>query len=284
MTKHLFTLTLLFILGISYSSAMNFTSGRFHFKTESTPQQCMVTGVAAFLSGDIEIPSTVLFYDEDGNQVNYTVIGIDSGALQDQSEVSSFILPSTITYIGNDAFSGCSMLETIDFPDAVVSIGDMVIDNCPNIKNIILGSKLKTIGYMAFAGASNLKKVTIRATIPPSLNDEDTFNWQVLHTMILEVPTGCVEAYRKARYWSDITNIVENKSSSINNINDDAAHTIYAINGDEIEILTDENISIVSIDGKVIASGTNMAGSKMPLKKNVVYILNCSGQSFKLIL
>lgn len=208
MTKQLSAMAVAMTFGISGVSAMNFTSGMFNFQTDSAPQRCVLVGVAGYIEGDVEIPSTVSFYDEDSNTVEYTVVGIGKEALQGQSEVTTFILPATIETVGSKAFSGCTMLQSVDFPDAVVTIGDMVVEGCYGIRTLNLGSRLEAIGYMAFESASQLERATITAAIPPVLDDEDTFNWQVLSSMILEVPAGSVEAYKNAPYWSEISNIM----------------------------------------------------------------------------
>ena len=65
----------------------------------------------------VDIPASVEY---DG--VTYTVVGIAPSALYNEG-VSSVSIPSTVTYIGNSAFRGCSQLSEIVIPDGVVSIG-----------------------------------------------------------------------------------------------------------------------------------------------------------------
>ncbi len=209
MKRQLSALLAALTLTVSGANAMYFTSGQFNYSTDSEPQRCTLTGVAVYLEGDIEIPSIVSYIDEEENPTDYTVVSIGDEAFQYQEDVTSFTLPSTIETIGNNVFSGCWQLTNLVFPDATTSIGEMVLDGCSGIKTITLGSQLESIGYMAFEGASDLEKVIITATVPPTLDGEDTFNWQVLSSMTLEVPAGCAEAYRNAPYWSDIANIVE---------------------------------------------------------------------------
>ena len=37
---------------------------------------------------------------------------------------TSFVIPSTVTYIDDSAFAGCTSLKSIEIPDNVVTVGD----------------------------------------------------------------------------------------------------------------------------------------------------------------
>lgn len=67
-----------------------------------------ITGAGETVSGDIVIPETVT--DEDG--IEYNVSVIDENAFQDRA-ITSIVLPSTLTWIYEDAFQGCTSLTDV---------------------------------------------------------------------------------------------------------------------------------------------------------------------------
>lgn len=67
-----------------------------------------ITGTDETVTGDIVIPEMVT--DEDGLEYNVSVI--DENAFQDHA-ITSIVLPSTLTWIYEDAFQGCSSLTDV---------------------------------------------------------------------------------------------------------------------------------------------------------------------------
>ena len=82
--------------------------------------------------------------------------------LSDKDKVS---LPTGLTHIGNDAFSGCKTLTTIILPTGLTHIGDGAFALCENLTSITLPSSLTHIGDSAFSGCEKL----IAITLPSSL-------------------------------------------------------------------------------------------------------------------
>ncbi|MDP4178927.1 MAG: leucine-rich repeat protein [Bacillota bacterium] len=70
-------------------------------------------------------------------------------------------IPSSVTKIGNEAFDGCSNLSTIAIPSNVTSIGNGAFKYCTSFSSITIPSKVTTIGDDAFSGCSNLISITL---------------------------------------------------------------------------------------------------------------------------
>ena len=93
-------------------------------------------------SGDIVIPETVTY-----NNKTLTVVGIDSYAFYYCSELSSVIIPQTVTYIGSEAFEGCGAITSITIPSSVTFIGYWAFGNCISLNNIVFEDGDKTLEW-----------------------------------------------------------------------------------------------------------------------------------------
>ena len=75
-----------------------------------------------------------------------------------------------LTKIGNNAFSFCRSLESVNLPD-VKTIGNEAFRGCENLKEVNL-SALKIIGNSAFFECSSFERIYLYYTTPPSLGND----------------------------------------------------------------------------------------------------------------
>lgn len=93
----------------------------------------------------------------------YNVIAYDAQAIPDRAfdnnrKLSSLILPSSITAIGNYAFSSCIGIKSdLMIPSEVTSIGEYAFFSCSSMGGTMqLPSKLVSIGQYAFSKCSSV--------------------------------------------------------------------------------------------------------------------------------
>ena len=102
--------------------------------------------------------------------------------------LTSYIIPDSVTTIGESAFCGCNSLTSITIPDSVT-----------------------TIGYDAFSWCRSLTSVYCKATTPPIAVAESgywyAFDYNASGRKIY-VPAESVEAYKSAEYWSDYADAI----------------------------------------------------------------------------
>ncbi len=132
------------------------------------PDNCKYIGVEALsflpLSGTLTIPEGVTWIGE-GCIGNY---GSNS------HHITVLNLPSTLEYVGGDAFHGCEFTNELLLPDNIKYIGDNAFSNCYNTSGEARIPKgLKYLGDMAFSGTPLTGTVVFPAgmkRIPNSFN------------------------------------------------------------------------------------------------------------------
>ena len=85
-----------------------------------------------------------------------TVVSIDHLLCPALSQIK---IPSSTTYIGSEAFSGCNSFISIEIPNSVIYIGDGAFANCEKLESVILPRSLKGIGKRTFQNCANLQTV-----------------------------------------------------------------------------------------------------------------------------
>ena len=114
----------------------------------------------------IKIPSSVVYMD------GYTFLGWDGDLYNEskafiyehqvlfnkdkttliayRSKEKNYIIPNSVTNIGNAAFSGCSSLTKINIPNSVTNIGNEAFECCRSLTKINIPNSVTNIGKRAF--------------------------------------------------------------------------------------------------------------------------------------
>lgn len=80
------------------------------------------------------------------------------------SIVTSVIIPSSVTKIGNSALRGCIAIETITLPEKIYSIGSYAFAGCSGLKTLEFPVSLNQIGTQAFMGCTGLSSIDVPGT------------------------------------------------------------------------------------------------------------------------
>jgi hypothetical protein len=76
-------------------------------------------------------------------------------------KVGDYVIPNSVTSIGNEAFMGCSRLTSVTIPDSVTSIGFYAFQGCSGLTSVAIPATVTTIDNCTFRDCTNLTNVTI---------------------------------------------------------------------------------------------------------------------------
>ena len=94
-------------------------------------------------------------------EIPSSVTSIGNYAFSGCKELTSLIIPNSVVSIRTDAFEGCSGLTKLTIPNSVTSLGYSAFARCSGLIELSLPNSLTTIGMFAFYGCSSLLSVTI---------------------------------------------------------------------------------------------------------------------------
>ena len=246
-----------------------------YVKTGTNPKTCEVACAKGHAEREITIPNTV---------EGYAVTSIGPHAFD--SSITSVTIPTTVTTIGNRAFSGCSSLAEVvipdnvtsieeyafsscrsltdvSIPDNVSSIGNNAFSSCTGLNSVTIGKSVESIGSSAFYGCDKLEKV-ISYIESPSALDVSAFQYydsesqgRVFTSATLYVPAGTKAKYEATDGWKEFKNIVEGGGSENISFADPIVRQICVANWDtdgDGELSKQEAAAVTDI-GEIFSNG-----------------------------
>ena len=103
---------------------------------------------------------------EDGNE-NYcsdngALYNLDkTGLIQCPGAKTEFDIPSSVHFIREDAFRGCSSLPSVTIPNSVTDINSYAFDGCSSLTSVTIPSSVKYIGSGPFADCTKLEEIIV---------------------------------------------------------------------------------------------------------------------------
>lgn len=97
---------------------------------------------------------------------------IGSEAFSKCSSLGAIDLPDPLTTIGAGAFSYCSSLKSVVIPNLITEINKEVFMYCTALSEVSLPETLTSIRGWAFHFCENLNNLYIRASTPPTIDEE----------------------------------------------------------------------------------------------------------------
>ena len=79
-----------------------------------------------------------------------------------RSKDTNYIIPDSVTNIGDGAFYKCEYLKSINMPDSVTNIGDYAFVGCESLTSINIPNSVTNIGRSAFCTCKSLNRINIQ--------------------------------------------------------------------------------------------------------------------------
>ena len=144
------------IIGASLGESQSLTSINVDV---NNPNYCSIDGVW------FDKNQTTLIRYPRGKQGAYiipdSVTSIGDHAFSCCSKLTSITIPNSVTSIGGYAFYSCDALTSVTIPNSVTSIGDHAFRDCDALTSITIPNSVTSIGYYAFLDCDILTSVTI---------------------------------------------------------------------------------------------------------------------------
>ena len=108
-------------------------------------------------NGKLECLSSSFIYEDDVlfNMKKSEIISFR------KQKIESYIIPDSVTSIGDSAFSGCHSLSNIVIPNSVTSIGNYAFSSCCSLSGVIIPDSVTSIGNDSFRDCSSLSNIVI---------------------------------------------------------------------------------------------------------------------------
>lgn len=128
----------------------------FTFTTDDETMTARVSAASTDISGDIVIPYQYVVDDK-----VYLVTRIEKHGFYTCNNLTSVIVPNSVTVISNSSFYGCGGLTNITIGNGITSIESNAFIDCKKLENIVIPNGVTNIGAYAFGSCYKLTNVTI---------------------------------------------------------------------------------------------------------------------------
>ncbi len=161
----------------------------------------------------IETSSNTLIRGCKNTIIPSSVTSIGNCAFSSCRDLTSITIPSSVTSIGSDAFIRCSGLTSVTISNGVKRIGHSAFHYCSSLTSITIPNSVTGIGIDAFNSCSDLTSI-ISEIMNPFQIDESVF-YGISTNAKLQVPQGTKSTYKTFSGWiKNFKTIVETTSGS----------------------------------------------------------------------
>lgn len=112
------------------------------------------------LSDTVTIPNFITKIDD-----GYYDFDTQVGVFSQRYNIRNITIPESVTYIGENAFAGCSSLEQLSLPTTIEHIGDNAFASCSSLVEVTLPDSIAFLGEGVFSDCSSLSYAELSDSI-----------------------------------------------------------------------------------------------------------------------
>jgi hypothetical protein len=135
-----------------------------------------------------------------GNMADFDASSTGVPWVSYRSQITTIVIESGVTNIGNVAFENCANLFSATIPNTVTIIGNAAFKNCSSLTSIAIPNSVQTIEDYAFQNCSGLKAVGNLTTTPQNINST-VFQGVAVSNIYLATQKVAKATYQTANVW-----------------------------------------------------------------------------------
>ena len=136
-------------------SALVMTDSYFKYEVSFATNEAVITKCLTNESS-IVVPS---------HYMDYKITGIKSYAFENNQNLLSISLPTTIQVVDNYAFRNCKSLKSITIPESVTRLAEGFCNGCSSLEKAYVNAAVNKLPAFSFAGCSSLDYVRLNPGI-----------------------------------------------------------------------------------------------------------------------
>ena len=156
---------------------------------------------------------------------------IESDGFAYDTNLSNIKFPTSLMYLDNSIFQGCTSLKRIDLSgcENFATIGWYAFTDCSALESVSLPASLNWIQDYAFSGCRKLSELNVEALQPADLG-EYVFRYVHTERCVLSIPTGTYSDYLSTAQWGEFVTMRKAIDVSL----DEGATLTYSSGGEEV--------------------------------------------------
>lgn len=250
------------LTGITIPNSVTSVAGTAFTGCSSLTSISVGSGHTSFSSANGDLynkEGTTLFIYAPGKQesafeVASTVTAIGDYAFSYCTSLESITIPSSLTSIGSNAFSYCTSLATVTIENGVSSIEDNAFRECTALESITIPESVTSIGESSFYKCTSLASVSLSANIT-SIGSSAFSQCSSLESIV--IPNG-VASILEGTFWGCTSLATVTIPNGVTYIGIDAFRACYALEAIELPD------SINSIGNRAFANCTSLEYIEIP--------------------
>jgi hypothetical protein len=149
--------------------------GRGAFQYSALTSVTISSSVASIGKDAFDFCTSLIAISVDAGNANYASI---DGVLYNKAvttliqcpggKAGAFTIPSSVTSIGDFAFSDCPSLTSVTIPNSVTSIGDFAFSGCTSLTFVTIPNSVTSVGERAFLNCTSLTSIEFLGLVAPT--------------------------------------------------------------------------------------------------------------------